>query len=183
MKLTTSIVKSIASRNVWSSDWVAPFCDAILFYKKGMYSHTHPEWRENEKAILQELDLSLRTVPIPDGTHRQYKNYTTPIRITLIKVTERGWYQAMKRKAILIAIEQKCIILGSSQNAIAIMGNIDKVKTVPSWQNDFWNEKQIWNSILTPDTSEQMGVIGNMQTTTIYPEKGQVFLEVLYAED
>ena len=180
MKLTISTVKSIASRNVWSSDWVAPFCDSIMFYKKGMYSHTHPEWRENESAILKELDFSINHLPINDGQYRLHDKYKTPIRIVLIKFNDRGWYQAMKRKAALVGIKGENIVLGSDRNGLALMGDIDKVKTVPSWQNDFWNQKQIWNSRLR---EEDVSILGNLQTTTLYPTTGNMVLEVMYAED
>ena len=180
MKLTISTIKSVASRNVWSSDWVAPFCDSIMFYKKGVYSHTHPEWRENETAILKELDFSINHLPVDDGTYALYSKYSTPIRIVLIKVNDRGWYQAMKRKAALVGIEGENIILGSDRDALASMGDIDKVKTVPSWQNDFWNQKKIWNSRLR---QEDVKILGNLQTTTLYPTTGNMVLEVLYAED
>ena len=64
MNLTISVIKSIASRNVWSSDWTAPWCDAILFYKRGDYNHTHPLWQQYKEKVVRELNLT--------GTFDQY---------------------------------------------------------------------------------------------------------------
>lgn len=170
MNLTTSTIKSIASRNVWSSDWSAPFCKSILFYKKDFYSHTHPEWRNNEKEILKELDIS-----------RKNKGYKDVFRINLVSFTERGFHQPMTRKAIYISIgETKNIVLGCKQNSAFLLGEIDKVESVPSWENDFWDRKKIWNNEIY---DEQYIVVGNLVTTCVYPRTNNLFIEVLYVED
>lgn len=171
MKTTISTVKSIASRNVWSSDWSAPFCKAILFYKKSNhltpYNHTHPEWRKNKTKIFKELNLS-DTSP----------NYSTPIKITLIKFTEKGFHQAMQRKAVYIPVgEGTFVTLGCKYNPIYILGEIDKVNSTPSWKKDFWDKKKIWTQVLEEG---EYASVGNLQSSLIYPETGLMFLEVLY---
>ena len=171
MNLTISTIKSIASRNVWSSDWSAPFCKTIQFYKKSPhlnpYNHTHPEWRKNKSDIFKELDLS-------DVS----SNYSTPLKITLIKFTERGFHQAMQRKAIYLPIGKGTqVCLGCKYNPVYLLGELDKVNTTPSWKKDYWDKKQIWNQILEEG---EYAVVGNLQTTLMFPEKDNMFLEVLY---
>jgi len=171
MKLTISTVKSIASRNVWSSDWSAPFCDAIQFYKKSphlnTYHHTHPEWRANKFNILKELDIS-----------EAHPGYSTPMKITLIKFTQKGFHQAMARKAIYLPIGKGTqVCLGTKNNSIYLLGELDKVNTVPSWKQDFWRKKKVWSRLVEEG---EYAVVGNMQTTVVYPEENLMFLEVLY---
>ena len=169
MDLTISTIKSIASRNVWSSDWATPFGDCILFYKhdKGRtdYNHTHPEWRHNKKAILKELDLS--------HTHKEYH---TPIKISLHRFGERGFHQALTRKAVYISIGEN-IILGCNKPGHYLYGEMDKVNATPSWKSDFYDLKQIWNKYLE---DEEYELVGNLTTTMVYPKTGNMFIEVLY---
>lgn len=168
MDLTISTIKSIASRNVWSSDWSAPFCKAIFFHKRGYYNHTHPEWRSNLGKIMKELNIS-----------RKHPKYKIPARIILIKFGERGFHLPMARKAIYLSIQGTNIVLGSDNNPIAVLGEMDKVKQTPSWANDFWNRKQIWNKELIED---EWTTVGNLQTSCVFPEKDNMVLVVEYAE-
>lgn len=173
MKLTISTIKSIASRNVWSSDWGAPFCDTIQFYKDSphleTYHHTHPEWRANKFNILKELDIS-----------NIHPNYSTPIKITLIKFTRKGFHQAMQRKAIYIPVGKETqVCLGCKHDSIYLLGELDKVNTTPSWKKDYWDKKKIWSKLLEEG---EHAVVGNLQTTLMYPKENTMFIEVLYGE-
>ena len=57
---------------------------------------------------------------------------------------------------------------------------MDKVESVPSWENDFWERKNIWNNEIY---DEQYLTVGNLQTTCVYPKTNNLFIEVLYVED
>lgn len=166
MHLTTSTIKSVASRNVWSSDWTAPFCDAILFYKKERYNHTHPEWKFHCQKILKELDISVK-----------HKGYNTPFKITLIRFTQNGFHQALARKAIYISIGDNLSLGAYKKLPDYLYGELDKVYATPSWTNDFWHDKKIWNQDLV-DT--EYAVVGNMGCSLVYPQEGNMFIEVLY---
>jgi len=169
MNLTISTIKSIASRNVWSADWGMPFGDAILFYKHDIgrtdYNHTHPEWRNNQKEIMKELDIS-----------NKVSGYSRVMKITLYRFTERSFHQAMGRKAIYISLGEN-IILGSKRPGHHIYGEMDKVNATPSWKSDFYDKKKIWNSYVE---DEEFEVVGNMATTMVYPKTGNMFIEVWY---
>ena len=169
MNLTISTIKSIASRNVWSSDWACPFGDAILFYKddrgRANYHHTHPEWRNNYNQIFKELDISDKA-----------EGYTKPIKITLFRFKSRSFHQALSRKAIYISLGEN-IILGSKRPGHHMYGEMDKVNSTPSWKSDFYDKKEIWNRYLE---DEEFEVVGNMSTSMMYPQTGNMFIEVLY---
>lgn len=171
MNLTISTIKSIASRNVWSSDWTCPFGDAILFYKNDhhlvSYHHTHPEWRKNHKEILKELDISEKA-----------QKYQRPYKITLLRFKGRSFHQALNRKAVYISIGEN-IVLGCSKPGHYLYGEIDKVNATPSWKSDFYDKKGIWNRYLE---DEEFEIVGNLSTTMIYPQTGNMFIEVLYEE-
>lgn len=166
MNLTISVIKSIASRNVWSSDWTAPWCDTILFYKRGDYNHTHPLWQQYKEKVVRELNLT--------GTFDQY---SAPLKITLIKFKGRGFHQPMKRKAVYISLDSNILVGSVERDPVALMGEIDKVNTTPSWRSDFWNQKRIW---VRDIEEEEYDVVGNTSVSCVYPEEGHRFIEVLY---
>lgn len=166
MNLTISTIKSIASRNVWSSDWTAPFCDAILFYKENFYNHTHPEWRTNSKEILKELDLS----------HKK-SEFKTPFKITLIRFTQNGFHQVMPRKAAYISIGNNIALGAIKKSPDFLYGELDKVFATPSWAADFWNKKQIWNEHLEEGDEH---LVGNLGVSCVYPQENNMFIEVIY---
>lgn len=166
MNLTISVIKSVASRNVWSSDWSSPWCSTILFYKRGDYQHTHPVWQEYKQKVLRQLDLS-----------ETFPQYSTPMKITLIKFNERGFHQPMRRKAVYISLDSNILLGSGERDPVAIMGEIDKVHAIPSWRADFWDLKKIWVKDVEEDEYE---IVGNKQVSCMYPETGHRFIEVLY---
>lgn len=168
MKLLTKTIESIASRKVYSNDWCAPFCDAILLYKKGMYSHTHPEWHTQEKELLQDCDVS-----------NKHNGYTTPWKITFIKFSERGIHLPQNRKCIYISLKGTNIVHLTTNSPLHILGELDKIKTTPSWRADMWNQKKIQSH----DIKEyELFIAGNTTSSCVYPETGNAFIQVEYEE-
>ena len=84
----------------------------------------------------------------------------------------------MARKAIYLPIGKGTqVCLGTKNNSIYLLGELDKVNTVPSWKQDFWRKKKVWSRLVEEG---EYAVVGNMQTTVVYPEENLMFLEVLY---
>jgi len=166
MRLITETIKSIASREVYSNEWSAPFCDSILIYKKDMYSHTHPEWHTQEKELLQDCDLS-----------DKYEQYATPYKITFIKFTERGFHIPQNKKCVYISLDEINTVHMSKHDSMHILGELDKVRATPSWKSDLWNKKQISTHELTKN---EVFIAGNIVASCIYPITGNSFIQVEY---
>jgi hypothetical protein len=83
----------------------------------------------------------------------------------------------MKRKAVYISLNSNILVGSVERDPVALMGEIDKVNTTPSWRSDFWNQKRIW---VRDVEEEEYDVVGNTSVSCVYPEEGHSFIEVLY---